>query len=276
MHASSKLILGLAPLFALGCSGDNGSPGAAGQGGTSVLVSTTDEGAGANCATGGLKLETGTDTNSNGVLDADEVTSTQYICSGGDGLQSLIATTPLPVDGVCVFGGLQVDHGIDDNSNGTLEAGEIDGTNNLCNACPYSPAVMVKDFTAIGTFTAAILDLDEVVVTAAAGTISVVSTTGLGIIGSTTAFIDVGETVIFTFSQPVYNLNYSVNAQGGTGNRTIEAFDASGATLGTVANTSTGTDAVSSELGDVAISSMTDTATADLHRLSRLEFTFCP
>ncbi len=47
----------------------------------SGLVNTAQEPAGANCQYGGISIMTGMDTNSNGILDASEVTSTEYICS---------------------------------------------------------------------------------------------------------------------------------------------------------------------------------------------------
>lgn len=61
-----------------------GPQGAAGTNGKNTLVNTTIEAAGANCATGGTKIEVGIDTNSNGVLDSSEVNSslTKYVCNG--------------------------------------------------------------------------------------------------------------------------------------------------------------------------------------------------
>lgn len=285
MHTSSKLFLSLVSVLALGCTGADGKIGAAGENGTSgedgtsVLVSTSAEAAGDNCATGGIKLESGTDTNDDGVLDAGEITDTQYVCNGdggGDGLQSLIATTPLPVDGTCVFGGIQVDYGIDDNDDGTLDSGEIDGSDDLCNACPYNPAVFVKDFAALASSDTALLDMDQVAVTGTGGNVNIIATSGLGVLGSATPEIDVGEALTFTFDQPVYNLSYTTTVSGATGNRDIEAFDADAQTLGTVSDAGNGTNAVSSEFGDVGILSMVDTATADSHNISGMEFTFCP
>ena len=52
--------------------------------GKNALINTTTEAAGANCASGGTKIETGLDTNNNGVLDTAEVNTdlTKYICNG--------------------------------------------------------------------------------------------------------------------------------------------------------------------------------------------------
>ena len=63
----------------------NGSNGTIGSNGTTGLVKSTTEPAGANCANGGIKVETGTDTNNNGVLDPSEITATNYICNGATG-----------------------------------------------------------------------------------------------------------------------------------------------------------------------------------------------
>jgi hypothetical protein len=61
-----------------------GPQGAAGTNGKNTLVNTTTETAGANCASGGTKIEVGIDANSNGILDSSEVNSslTKYVCNG--------------------------------------------------------------------------------------------------------------------------------------------------------------------------------------------------
>ncbi len=59
--------------------------GAVGAAGAAALVTTAAEPAGANCAKGGQKVEAGVDSNGNGVLDASEVTSTAYVCTGATG-----------------------------------------------------------------------------------------------------------------------------------------------------------------------------------------------
>jgi collagen type I/II/III/V/XI/XXIV/XXVII alpha len=71
---------------AQGIAGVNGATGASGK---NTLVKTTTEVAGANCATGGTKVEVGLDANSNSVLDTSEVnaTLTKYICNGAVGAQ---------------------------------------------------------------------------------------------------------------------------------------------------------------------------------------------
>jgi hypothetical protein len=66
---------------ATGATGATGSTGSAGTDGYSSLVLLSNEAAGANCAYGGQRVQSGLDTNRNGALDASEVTSTSYLCS---------------------------------------------------------------------------------------------------------------------------------------------------------------------------------------------------
>lgn len=75
------------PQGPIGLTGATGSAGTNGANGKNTLAKTTAEVAGANCATGGVKMEYGLDTNNNGTLDAGEVnaTLTKYICNGADG-----------------------------------------------------------------------------------------------------------------------------------------------------------------------------------------------
>ncbi len=73
-----------------GSQGIQGATGAAGTNGTNgqnTLVKTTTETAGANCTTGGVKIEYGLDANSNGILDVSEInaTLTKYVCNGAQG-----------------------------------------------------------------------------------------------------------------------------------------------------------------------------------------------
>lgn len=51
-----------------------------GNNGLSTLTKVLDEGAGANCENGGLKIQVGSDVNRNGILDDGEIQTTNYIC----------------------------------------------------------------------------------------------------------------------------------------------------------------------------------------------------
>ena len=77
---------------ATGVAGTNGTNGTNGQ---NTLVKTTTETAGANCTTGGVKIEYGLDANSNGILDVSEInaTLTKYVCNGAVGLTGAVGAT---------------------------------------------------------------------------------------------------------------------------------------------------------------------------------------
>lgn len=65
-----------------GATGPTGPAGATGASGFNSLVKVTPEPAGANCTSGGNKIQTGLDTSRDGILGSDEVTSTQFTCNG--------------------------------------------------------------------------------------------------------------------------------------------------------------------------------------------------
>jgi hypothetical protein len=77
------------PVGAQGIQGVPGLSGTNGMNGLNAATLTTVEPAGANCATGGVKLEFGPDINGNGLLDAGEIVPvlTQYVCNGAVGAQ---------------------------------------------------------------------------------------------------------------------------------------------------------------------------------------------
>lgn len=64
-----------------------------GSNGLSALIQSTAEPGGINCSTGGIKVESGLDTNTNGLLDTSEVTSTRYVCNGIAGSGMLNGTS---------------------------------------------------------------------------------------------------------------------------------------------------------------------------------------
>jgi hypothetical protein len=150
-----------------GVAGTNGTNGTNGQ---NTLVKTTTESAGVNCTTGGVKIEYGLDANSNGILDAGEInaTLTKYVCNGAtgatgtqgiqgpagptgatgltgpqgvagtngtNGLNALIKTITEPAGSNCANGGTKIETGLDANSNGVLDASEVNAsqTKYVCN-----------------------------------------------------------------------------------------------------------------------------------------------
>jgi Collagen triple helix repeat (20 copies) len=152
-----------------GATGAQGVNGSNGTNGLNSLMSVVLESAGAHCAAGGNKVTTGQDANNNGVLDAGEVSGTAYICNGAtgatgasgtngtngtngvngaagaNGVTTLVAIVSEPNGSNCVFGGSKVTSGLDSNSNGGLDAGEVSSTSYVCNGAtgatgPQGPA----------------------------------------------------------------------------------------------------------------------------------------
>jgi hypothetical protein len=134
-----------------GAAGATGPQGPAGTNGLKSLVNLIAEPAGANCSTGGQKIESGLDTDSNGVLEAGEITQTKYVCNGAagpagaagatglqgpagtSGLKSLVNLSTEPAGTNCMTGGQKIESGLDIDSSGVLDAGEITQTKYVCN-----------------------------------------------------------------------------------------------------------------------------------------------
>jgi hypothetical protein len=120
-----------------GPAGADGAAGPAGPDGVSQLVSITEEAAGDNCAHGGQRLEFGTDANGDGNLDADEVASTQYVCSPAPAAEIIFAKSQ-GAEGDCANGTVVTSYGVDSNQNGELETSEVAGIFEACNSAPVA------------------------------------------------------------------------------------------------------------------------------------------
>jgi len=73
-----RKFLAFAALLVIGCGGGDVPR---------LMVKSGPEPAGTNCTNGGVIIQTGYDDNDNGVLDAGEISDTQYVCHGEDGSQ---------------------------------------------------------------------------------------------------------------------------------------------------------------------------------------------
>ena len=164
-----------------GAAGTNGSNGADGK---NTLAKTTTETSGANCTTGGVKIEYGLDANSNGTLDISEINAilTKYVCNGAvgaqgiqgiqgfagtqgvagangtngtNGLNAIIKTTTEPADSNCANGGTKIETGLDANSNGVLDASEVNAsqTKFVCNGVGNTTSGGMHIFLTDGSFT---------------------------------------------------------------------------------------------------------------------------
>jgi hypothetical protein len=127
-----------------------------GVAGTTALVRQSVEPAGAHCATGGTKIESGLDTNANGALDDAEVTATSYVCNGAPGptgptgpagSPSLVMLTAEPAGANCANGGQRVEVGVDADGSGTLQPSEIAATGFVCNGANGSSSALTQTTT---------------------------------------------------------------------------------------------------------------------------------
>ena len=80
-----------------GQNGTNGSTGSAGTAGLVSLIKQTElPELSAKCYAGGLQVDSGVDLNSDGALDADEITATSYLCNANKEMNFVrIATFPV-------------------------------------------------------------------------------------------------------------------------------------------------------------------------------------
>jgi|GEM_PF-6248994 len=139
-------MVGVLALVACGDSGDDGQ---------TALLATTVEAAGANCTSGGTRIEAGLDANGDGTLQASEVAQTRFVCdgaagaagpggatgsngtngtNGSNGLTALLRLSVEAAGANCLGGGTRVEAGADSNNNGTLDAGEVSATSYVCSA----------------------------------------------------------------------------------------------------------------------------------------------
>lgn len=120
--------------------------------GASILVRSSSVAPGVDCASGGTLVQSGADTDGDGVLDAGEVTIQTYACDGADGASGRNGTTVRlvtePAGTNCVLGGVRIETGLDTNGNGQLDATEVTATTYACSARSASSLVEV---TTIGS-----------------------------------------------------------------------------------------------------------------------------
>lgn len=123
------------------CNGASGATGSGGSNGLAMLFKTSNEAAGVNCSTGGIKLESGLDTSGNGVLENGEVSSATYICNGNtgvtgsDGVAMLYQATAEAAGSNCTYGGYRFVSWRDTIVNSTLDPAEVatSTTSFVCN-----------------------------------------------------------------------------------------------------------------------------------------------
>jgi hypothetical protein len=91
------------------------------------------------CNTGGYKILSGLDVNSNNLLENGEIQDSSYICNGNNGidgtngLNSLMNVIPESPGESCSSGGYKINTGLDLNGNTQLDDNEIQITKYICN-----------------------------------------------------------------------------------------------------------------------------------------------
>jgi alpha-tubulin suppressor-like RCC1 family protein len=101
------------------------------------LARLVEEGPGANCQSGGQRLDLGIDRNRNDILDDAEVTSSSHLCNL-ESVGALIRVSLEPAGENCATGGQKFDAGLDSNKNGVLDPNEVTATEYLCNSVPMA------------------------------------------------------------------------------------------------------------------------------------------
>lgn len=106
MHVAGLLVAAALLTACEGDDGTNGTDGSNGTNGFNSLVATRDIPKGdAVCLGGGLALDSGLDTNRNDVLDADEVTATEFLeCEATPTVRALHASPDAPSVNIIVNG----------------------------------------------------------------------------------------------------------------------------------------------------------------------------
>ena len=263
------LSLTLAACAGSGAPGANGTNGSNGQ---SARMAVAREAAGARCAVGGVRIDSGLDANGNGTLDADEITVTQYVCDGIQGVRGDAGSPGSPgatgTDGApvlvnmaaeaagtnCAAGGSKITAGVDVDRNGTLDASEVTSTGYVCNGASGSNGANGANGAtgatgatgspgaagANGTTTLTSIVAETASANCAAGGIKV--TTGLDTNGN--GALDVAEVVSTTYvcngTAGAPGMNGATGSTGSTGstgatgmNGAIGLTGATGATGGT-------------------------------------------
>ncbi len=91
----------------------------------------------------GTRLEAGRDSDRDGQLSSDEITTTETFCAGEDGRPTLIAVEPEPPGVNCSTGGERIQSGVDVNGDGALAAAEVTNESFICRLA--EPLVIVSE-----------------------------------------------------------------------------------------------------------------------------------
>jgi len=115
----------------------------------SALVAISPATAG-TCPASGSLVTSGLDVDADGVLDASEVTTSQTICDGEDGLVSLVRTSAVASGATCEAGGTLVETGLDADRSGVLDDVEVTDGETICDGASALQALVVVTPEAAG------------------------------------------------------------------------------------------------------------------------------
>lgn len=87
----------------------------------------------ADCPFGGVLVNMGVDENRNGFLDDIEIDSSEKVCNGSDGFDTLVSIADEPAGANCSNGGKKIESGSDINRSGILDISETSSINYICN-----------------------------------------------------------------------------------------------------------------------------------------------
>ena len=132
------------------CNGLNGTASLSGANG--VIITTTLTTGNTQCPTGGTKLESFTDLNTNGTYESgvDSFYNVKYTCNGSNSVT--ITSAIASGDPTCPSGGTQINTFTDINNNGTYEAA-IDKNSNTYKVCNGQKALVLSTTLAVGDTT---------------------------------------------------------------------------------------------------------------------------
>jgi hypothetical protein len=133
---------------------EGGSGGNNSSANYSVAAAVKNTAPASTCPYGGITVETGIDSNGNGILDPSEVQNIQYVCNGApgeNGNTALVSIKPEPKGSNCAEGGQKICSGLDKNVNNSLDDSEITSTEYLCNGAQGTPGPGITWVDVTGT-----------------------------------------------------------------------------------------------------------------------------
>ncbi len=136
--------LGILLFATIACGEDKTGVGDAGYNSLVKMMQVGEEDS--HCEHGGIQIDTGLDTNRNGMLEEWEIEWTEVLCAanpsgepgqdGQDGFPTLFSSAPEAPGDNCPHGGIALHWGVDLNGDGDLTVQEVTDTDYLCHGEP--------------------------------------------------------------------------------------------------------------------------------------------